>query len=93
MASDAPAIDPTVLDELLRGSAALGRRMVTLFETECTTSTAALTAALEGRDRESIRFHAHRLVGSARVVGALALGAAAKALETACREGAELAEL
>lgn len=93
MASDVPAIDPAVLDELLRGSAALGRRMVTLFETECTTSTAALAAALDADDRAAIQFHAHRLVGSARVVGALALGRTAKALETACREGAELAEL
>lgn len=93
MASDAPAIDTAVLDELLRGSAALGRRMVELFERECAVSMEALQAALVRRDRDRIRFHAHRLVGSARVVGAMALGAAAKALETACREGADMDEL
>lgn len=90
MASDVPAIDTAVLDELLRGSAALGRRMVTLFESECATSTAAVAGALDAPDRDAIQFHAHRLVGSARVVGALELGRTAKALETACREGAEL---
>jgi HPt (histidine-containing phosphotransfer) domain-containing protein len=84
--SDAPILDPAVLDDLLEHiGAEAGHAVIELFIGECRDLTAAMAAS--GAGRESIRRAAHSLKSSAGQLGASALAEAALAVEIAA-EGA-----
>lgn len=83
MAPGPPAIDVAVLEELLRGSRGLGLKMAELFEREVAAALEALDAACRADDTEAIRFQAHRMRGTARIVGAQRLAEACALLEGA----------
>ncbi|WP_431024820.1 response regulator [Halomonas sp. H5] len=75
----------------LEGKEALLEEMEALFQGECPALMAEIEAAIAGDDGVTLRRAAHTLKGSALVIGARALGAAALHLETLAR-GGELEE-
>ncbi|MDC8805088.1 PAS-domain containing protein [Halomonas pacifica] len=75
----------------LEGKEALLEEMEALFRGECPALMAEIEAAIAGADSVTLRRAAHTLKGSALVIGARALGAAALRLETLAR-GGELGE-
>ena len=72
------AFDPSVLEAQTAGDAELGREVLGLFLTQCSTEIVRLKAAT---DAEARRQSAHRIAGSARAVGAVVVGRLASSVE------------
>lgn len=90
--SDAPLIDRAVLDELVDSIGGDGTRsVIELFIDESRLYLATITAAAvtdAAVDRERARRAAHSLKSGAGQIGAMAMAAAAAAVERAAAEGA-----
>jgi HPt (histidine-containing phosphotransfer) domain-containing protein len=84
--SDAPLLDPAVLDNLIEhiGAEAV-HSVVELFVVECRELTAKITAS--GADPDAVRRAAHSLKSGAGQLGAMALAEAAAAVEEAAGTG------
>jgi HPt (histidine-containing phosphotransfer) domain-containing protein len=82
-------LDLVHLSRQTLGDHALERELLTLFERQTTQFAARLVERRRPGDRGSRADLAHTLKGSARAVGAVALGDAAEAYEAALRGGSE----
>lgn len=80
-----PAIDVGYLRRQTGGDAALEREVLALMQEQLAELAGYLSEAGEPESRRAI---AHRLVGAARAIGAVALGEAAAAIEAAGDLGA-----
>jgi CheY-like chemotaxis protein len=78
-------LDASVLATLTGGSRAMAREVLDDFLATTRSDLAALTAAREGGDTEAVAHEAHKIKGAARLIGAIELGDAAAALETAAK--------
>ncbi len=84
-----PVFDRSALERSAAGDEALACELTSLFLTEAEESAARLGAALEPIDRGELRATAHRLRGSAGIVGAKRLRAACAELETHIDDSSE----
>jgi HPt (histidine-containing phosphotransfer) domain-containing protein len=73
-------VDIDHLRTVTSGDAKIEREVLTLFSQRAAASLVAIEQAKTGRERHDA---AHRLVGGARAIGAMALAEAAQAIETA----------
>lgn len=83
----APVLDLVHLSRQTFGDHALEIELLTLFERQAAQFAARLTESRLNDDKIARMELAHMLKGSARSVGACAVGAAAEAYETALRQG------
>jgi HPt (histidine-containing phosphotransfer) domain-containing protein len=88
---DPPAIvDAAAIERLQRlggSDAAFVGGLLEIFARESPRRIAAMRAALERGDAAALRFEAHRIAGSCRYVGAVAMARTAGALEREARAG------
>jgi HPt (histidine-containing phosphotransfer) domain-containing protein len=74
-------LDPQVLTEVAGSSPDFARELLDLFVMDSWSRVDALSAALQGRDRNALRAAAHGLKGSAGAVGARRLSTICHLLE------------
>jgi HPt (histidine-containing phosphotransfer) domain-containing protein len=74
-------LDPQVLTDAAGASTRVAHQVVDLFVVDAWSRVGALSAALEARDRSTVRAVAHALTGSARGVGAHRLSTMCQLLE------------
>lgn len=79
-------IDASALAEISGGDAASEREFLAQFRAFNAKDAAALIGAAERSDLPEMTHFAHRIVGSARSIGATALAQAAALVERACRD-------
>jgi HPt (histidine-containing phosphotransfer) domain-containing protein len=83
----APAYDPRALDAFTGGDPGIAREIYVDFIKLGKVDLDAARAALSGRDATALARAAHRIKGSARMIGAMPASEAASAVESAAREG------
>jgi PAS domain S-box-containing protein len=83
-------LDWSVLSQhlALKGGHELARRLIGFFRSESATQVPAIAAALADGDRRKVAAASHRLLGNARAVGLVRVGAACQALERCARDEA-----
>jgi len=81
------------LDELTGGDADLGREIVGRYLRSLEEELVALAEAQADGDLERVRYHAHRIAGASRTVGAGAVAACASQLEHAVAEAEDMGAL
>jgi PAS domain S-box-containing protein len=86
--STPPAIDIRVLKALIGDDPDVLRELTSNYIDTARTSAMELREAYAAQDNRQVGAIAHRLIGSSRSVGALALGDVCAELENACRAGA-----
>ncbi|QJR10650.1 Sensor histidine kinase RcsC [Usitatibacter rugosus] len=81
--SEAPAIDPLLLDEIASGDSGLAREVLSRFGTYNAQDVATLREAVAQEDARQVRLVLHRIKGSSRTVGATSLARLCETLERA----------
>jgi CheY-like chemotaxis protein/HPt (histidine-containing phosphotransfer) domain-containing protein len=81
---DSP-VDVALLEDIAGGDRALFASLLRDFAESTERDLASLATALDHGERDTVSRDAHRIKGAARLIGALALGEAAEAIERAAR--------
>jgi signal transduction histidine kinase/CheY-like chemotaxis protein/HPt (histidine-containing phosphotransfer) domain-containing protein len=85
--------EASALDELTGGDPDLGREIIGRYLHSLEEELGALAEAQADGDLERVRYHAHRIAGASRTVGAGAVAASASRLEHAVAEAGDMGTL
>jgi HPt (histidine-containing phosphotransfer) domain-containing protein len=86
-------IDPQVLEVVTGGNAALADKIVQRYLSVAGGEIGQLSELITAGDRVALKRQAHRVLGAAAMVGAIAVEEAARRLEEAIAEGSDEALL